>query len=187
MSTPTTDVHSDGRSDGPLEMVDTLISTLEDEYQALQTLTTHFQDQLGILRQKHLDGLEDATLKASEAVSQLDRLTQARTRQMRLVSRMLDLDGPPDLGAIATAVEDLDDGHAPSDQLRTLRQRIRAEADATQRQSEELRYALQYAADLGREMIAFLRGATSSAPAQVYTDSGQSPDADRDSLVNQIG
>lgn len=187
MNTPTTDSPSDGRSDGPLEMVDTLISTLEDEYQALQTLTTHFQDQLGILRQKHLDGLEDATLKASDAVSQLDRLTQARTRQMRLVGRMLGLDDTPELEAIAAAVEDLDDGRGPADRLRTLRERIRAEADASQRQSEELRYALQYAADLGREMIAFLRGATSTAPAQVYTDSGQSPDADRDSLVNQIG
>lgn len=183
MSTQTT--HSD--SDGPLEMVDTLISTLEDEYQALQALTACFQEQLGILRQKNLDGLEDATLQASEAVSELDRLTQARLRQMRLVGRMLDVGDRPDLGDIVDAVAALDAGDAPADRLRTLRQRMRAEAHATQQQSGELRYALQYAADLGREMIAFLRGATSTAPAQVYTDSGQSPDTDRDSLVNQIG
>jgi ribosomal 50S subunit-associated protein YjgA (DUF615 family) len=183
MNTPTTD----SASDGPLEMVDTLIATLEDEYQALQALSASFQAQLNILHQKNLDGLEDATLQASEAVSQLNRLTQARTRQLRLVGRLLNAGDDPDVGAITDAVDALDGGDARADRLRTLRQQMRAEADATQQQSAALRYALQYAADLGREMIAFLRGATASAPAQVYTDSGQSPDTDRDSLVNQIG
>ncbi len=183
MNTPT----ADSPSDGHLEMVEKLIATLEDEYQALQALSASFQEQLAILHQKNLDGLEDATLQASEAVSRLDRLTQARTRQMRLVGRLLDADDEPDLGGIAQAVVDLDGGAALAERLRTLRQQMRAEANATQQQSDELRYALQYAADLGREMIAFLRGATASAPAQVYTDSGQSPDTDRDSLVNQIG
>jgi len=183
MNTPT----ADSPSDGHLEMVEKLIATLEDEYQALQALSASFQEQLAILHQKNLDGLEDATLQASEAVSRLDRLTQARTRQMRLVGRLLDADDEPNLGGIAQAVVDLDGGAALAERLRTLRQQMRAEANATQQQSDELRYALQYAADLGREMIAFLRGATASAPAQVYTDSGQSPDTDRDSLVNQIG
>ena len=183
MSTPTTDSNSDGR----LEMVDKLITTLDDEYEALQTLSSCFEEQLSILRQKHLDGLEDATLKTSDAVSDLDRLTQARTRQMRLVGRMLDVEGTLDLGTVATAIDDLDEGESRAEALRTIRQRMRTEAAAVQQQSDELRYALQYAADLGREMIAFLRGATSTAPAQVYTDSGQSPNADRDSLVNKIG
>jgi len=183
MSTQSTNSNADGR----LEMVDTLITTLDDEYEALQALSASFDKQLSILRQQHLDGLEDATLATSDAVADLDRLTQARTRQMRLVGRMLDIDGPPDLGAVAAAVDNLDSGSTRAQQLRTIRQRMRTEAAAVQQQSGELRYALQYAADLGREMIAFLRGATSTAPAQVYTDSGQSPDADRDSLVNQIG
>jgi len=183
MSTQSTDSNADGR----LEMVDTLITTLDDEYVALQALSTCFEEQLSILRQKHLDGLEDATLETSDAVADLDRLTQARTRQMRLVGRMLGLDEAPALDAVADAVDALDGGSTRAEQLRTTRQRIRTEAAAVQRQSDELRYALQYAADLGREMIAFLRGATSTAPAQVYTDSGQSPNADRDSLVNKIG
>jgi ribosomal 50S subunit-associated protein YjgA (DUF615 family) len=183
MSTQTTDSNSDGR----LEMVDTLIATLDDEYAALQTLSSCFEAQLSIVRQKHLDGLEDATLETSDAVAELDRLTQARTRQMRLVGRMLSIDGTPDLDTVAAAVDELDDGAARAEQLRTIRQRVRTEAAAVRQQSDELRYALQYAADLGREMIAFLRGATSTAPAQVYTDSGQSPTADRDSLVNKIG
>jgi ribosomal 50S subunit-associated protein YjgA (DUF615 family) len=184
MSTQSTDSNADGR----LEMVDTLITTLDDEYKALQALSASFEKQLSILHQQHLDGLEDATLETSDAVADLDRLTQARTRQMRLVGRMLGIDDDaPDLGAVAAAVDDLDDGSARAEQLRTIRQRMRTEAAAVQQQSGELRYALQYAADLGREMIAFLRGATSTAPAQVYTDSGQSPNADRDSLVNQIG
>lgn len=174
-------------------MVDELISTLEAEHDALQALSARFEDQLAILRQKHLEGLEDATLQTSEAVAELDRLTQARTRQMRLVGRMLDLEhaapteDTSDLGAVLMAVDDLDGGSDRADRLRTLRQRMKAEARAVKQQSEELRYALQYAADLGREMIAFLRGATSSAPAQVYNDAGQSPDTDRDSLVNEIG
>jgi len=183
MSTQSTNSNADGR----LEMVDTLITTLDDEYTALQALSASFEKQLAILREKHLDGLEGATLETSDAVADLDRLTQARTRQMRLVGRMLGLDESPELDAVADAVDALDDGAARAEQLRTLRQRMRTEAAAVQRQSDELRYALQYAADLGREMIAFLRGATSTAPAQVYTDSGQSPNADRDSLVNQIG
>ncbi len=183
MNTQSTDSNADGR----LEMVDTLITTLDDEYAALQALSTCFEKQLSILRQKHLDGLEDATLETSDAVADLDRLTQARTRQMRLVGRMLGLDEASELDAVAGAVDDLDDGTARAEQLRTIRRRMRTEAAAIQQQSGELRYALQYAADLGREMIAFLRGATSTAPAQVYTDSGQSPNADRDSLVNQIG
>lgn len=183
MNTPTTDSASDGR----LEMVDTLISTLDEEYQALQALSDRFEDQLAILRQQRLEGLEEATLQTSDAVSTLDRLTQARTRQQRLVGRMLGGDETPALDAVADAVAALDGGAEYAAQLRTLRQRMRAEAQAVQQQSDELRYALQYAADLGREMIAYLRGATASAPAQVYTDSGQSPDTERDSLVNKIG
>lgn len=183
MSTPTTDSNSDGR----LEMVDKLIATLDDEYAALQALSSCFEAQLSILRQKHLDGLEDATLETSDAVSRLDRLTQARTRQMRLVGRMLDVEDTDDLSAVADEVAAVEGGESYAQQLQTLRDRMRSEAAAVQQQSDELRYALQYAADLGREMIAFLRGATSTAPAQVYTDSGQSPTADRDSLVNKIG
>ena len=64
---------------------------------------------------------------------------------------------------------------------------MRVQATSTQKISDELEYALEYAATLGREMIAFLRGATAAPPAQVYTDSGQSRDTDRDSLVNKIG
>lgn len=168
-------------------MVEELIRTLRNEHEALRTLTQRFQAQLDILRQQNLDGLEDATLHTSEAVAQLDRLTQARTRQTRLVGRMLEVDAPPDLTKIAEAVRGLDADHDLPDRLLALREQMRAQAKTTQRISDELEYALQYAAALGREMIAFLRGATSPPPAQVYTDSGQSPDSDKDSLVNQIG
>lgn len=175
------------RSEGRLEMIEELITTLNNEYEALQTLAQRFQSQLAILRQKNLDGLEEATLQASEAVSKLDRLTQARTRQMRLVGRMLEMTGTPDLATIAEAARPLDEDGALHRRLLDLRRQMREQAATTQQLSDELGYALQYAAALGREMIAFLRGATSSPPAQVYTDSGQSPDTDRDSLVNKIG
>ena len=99
----TTETHSEGH----LEMVEKLIATLDDEYEALQALTERFQHQLDILRQRNLDGLEDATLQASEAATRLDRLSQARMRQMRLVGRILEVDDSPDLAKIADAVQDL--------------------------------------------------------------------------------
>lgn len=182
MSTSTTP-----SSEGRLEMVEELIATLQNEYEALRTLTKRFQTQLDILHQRNLDGLEAATLHTSEAVAHLDRLTQARTRQTRLVGRLMEVDAPPDLAKIAAAVRALDEDPDLHRRLLDLRQQMRTQAKATQRLSEELAHALQYAAALGREMIAFLRGATSPPPAQVYTDSGQSPDPDKDSLVNQIG
>lgn len=182
MSTPTRTPR-----EGRIEMVEELIATLHDEHEALCALAHRFQNQLDILRQHDLDGLEDATLETSAAVSKLDRLTQARVRQTRLVGRLLEIDGPPNLTQIAEALRARGNHDDLYRQLLDLRETMQAEAQATKRLSEELEYALQYAAALGREMIAFLRGATASPPAQVYTDSGQSPDPDKDSLVNQFG
>lgn len=171
-----------------LPIVQTLIDTLEEEHEALTDLADALERQLTVLRQKDLDELESATHRTSEAATRLDNVSTTRKRQMRLVARMLDAEEDATLDTLAEAARTASDASEDTpDRLHALRTRIRKQAHHVETVAEELEYALQYAASVGREMIAFLRGAPSQPTAQGYTERGQSFTPETHSMLNQVG
>lgn len=171
-----------------LPIVQKLINTLDNEHEALRTLAEALERQLEILRENDLRELEPATQQTSEATAHLEKVSAARKRQMRLVARMLDIGDDPTLEALAEAARTAND--APADaprQLQSLRTNIHEQASRVETIAEELEYALQYAASVGQEMIAFLRGGRSQPTAQGYTERGQSSTPETPSMLNQLG
>lgn len=168
-------------------LVQTLIETLEKEHDALTTLADALDRQLSILRDEDLNDLEAATRQTSEATAALEQVSTARKRQMRLTRRMLDIGDEAALDALADATEAQHNDPASARRLRTLQRQIHESAHRIQTVSDELEYALQYAASVGQEMIAFLRGGTSSPAAQGYTERGDHSTPEPESVLNQIG
>lgn len=170
-----------------LPVVQKLITTLEQEYDALSILADQLDEQLDILRQKDLGELDACTHRTSETVAKLDSLSQARRRQMRLAGRMLNVGDAPTLDQLADAARQQEGADEAARRLLDLRTQMHDQAEYVQRRSEELEQALQYAASLGRKMISFLRGGDNAPPARVYTSKGQSSTPDTQSLLNQVG
>lgn len=169
-------------------MTEKLLATLSKECEALQALHTHFERQLTCIRNQELDRLEALTHEASDTLTKLNALSQARARQMRLARRLFDLSAGASLEAVADAVEDAPD--ASDEQAATLRARredIRTWAARTQELADELSFALEHAASLGREVISVLRAPVSPPPAQGYTKTGETTSTDQNSFVNQVG
>ena len=178
------DIHTQPRN----PVVEKLIETLENERAALETLAADLNEQLTLLRERDLGDLEGHTHSTSESVAKLDAITKARTRQMRLVGRMLGIDGEPTLKALAEAAQSDPDTQADGRQLMAMRTKLREQAKLVKERSEELEQALRYAASVGQKMIAFLRGGGQSPPqAQGYNQQGTSEAPDADPLLNQIG
>jgi len=169
-------------------VVDTLIETLEEERDALSDLAADLDEQLKLLRSQDLGDLEGSTRSTSESVTALGAIREARARKMRLAGRMLGVGNVPTLTDLADAAQAAPDTRAQGRRLRALRTELREQAQDVQQRSEELEQALRYAASVGREMIAFLRGGGQRPPqAQGYNQQGTSEAPDAHPLLNQIG
>lgn len=167
-------------------MTEKLLETLSEEDEALRALHSQFSRMRDELRDQQVNQLETITREASNLLSEIDRLAQARARQMRLARRLLGLDDHATLDDVAAAMDEQGAGQLAR-RLRRQRDQIRTRAQQIQEQANELTFALEYASSLGREMLSILRGASSSAPAQGYTKRGGEADTDPDSLVNTVG
>ncbi len=168
-------------------LVNTLIDTLEQEQDALTALADALDHQLDVLRDEDLNDLEAATRQTSEAAAALEQVSTARKRQMRLTRRMLDLNDDATLDLLADATAAQHNDPASARRLRSLRSQLHEEAARVESVSEELEYALQYAASVGQEMIAFLRGGSTTPAARGYTERGQQSTPEPESVLNQIG
>lgn len=169
-------------------VVEKLIETLQNERAALEQLAADLDEQLTLLRGQDLSDLEGCTHSTSESVAALDAITKARTRQMRLVGRILNVDGEPTLKALAEAARANPDTREAGQRLMALRTELREQAQLVQNRSDELEQALRYAASVGRKMITFLRGGGQSPPqAQGYNQQGASSSPDAHPLLNQLG
>ncbi|HEX7069266.1 MAG TPA: hypothetical protein VF190_00605 [Rhodothermales bacterium] len=166
-----------------------LLSTLESEAETLGRLGHTFELQLEALRNRQQDLLEQSTLQANDEVANLARLRQMRERQMRLLGRTLDLNADS-----ATLSDMLDRmatdprSHVLVGRLRTARGLVHARARETQDRCIALEGALQFAVQVGREMMHALQGLDQPVPAPVYTAQGGARQASAPrSLLNHVG
>ncbi len=125
---------------------------------------------------------------ASETIGTLGGLRARRERQMRLLSRILRLDGDEaTLQQLAAAVDSHPDTGPWGADLLEARAAVREQAKTTHRICEQLDFALQYAVGLGREMLQAMQD-LDRPPTSVYTAQGQTSRAIVPrSIVNKVG
>ena len=174
---------------GPLALAEQLLSTLQQEQVALDHLSAYVEQQLAALRVRQQEAIAEATTQASEAMNELDRLRQLRERQARLLGRVLHVEADPNaLTALAEALAQLPEGEATGAQLLDVRSRVRERAATTRQHCSELAFALQYAVQLGHEMIQALQGLDAPPPARVYTARGETTQGSSPrSFLNKVG
>lgn len=178
------------RAGGPLPLAESLLKTLQEEQETLARLESLFAAHRDALRENRQDLLEEATNRTNDLVSALARLRQARDRQMRLLGRVLHVEGEaPSLVQIADAIRPHEGGEEAARQLLDQRRAIHAHAARAQQQCGELEFALNYAIDLGREMLQAIQGVdAATAPARVYTPKGASAQpSTQHSFLNTLG
>lgn len=174
---------------GPATIAANLLSTLQEEATLLDQLRGCFDEQMDALRGQAPDRLETATQDANEIVNRMNQLRQVRLRQMRLMGRVLRLDSAPvTLAALAEALQATPDGRTVSQQLLDTRTTLRSLARTTQQQCEDLEFTLQYALQLGREMLETIKGLDTPPPTKVYTARGDARQTTTPrSLLNRVG
>lgn len=180
---------SDIQRTGPAAMAATLVTTLEAERESLTRLCGCFEAQLEALRTRAQDRMQEVTIEANEEVANLSRLRQTRERQTRLLGRMLQLDADnATLTELADTLVRLADGDDIGHHLLDVRTRVRAKAQETHERCQELEFALQYAVQLGREMMQAMQGLDTAPPTRVYTATGSAArTTSTRSLLNHVG
>jgi hypothetical protein len=173
---------------GPVPLAGALLATLKQECEALARLARCFEVQIEAMRSRVPDGLEAATLSVTEEVGALASIQQNRERQTRLLARMLSLEDRADLSQIAEAIRQKGIGGNAGPSLLEVRDSARKMALAAQERCQELEFALNYAADLGRDMLMAVQGAGHKTPTLAYTAKGHAaPGHTGRSFMNQKG
>lgn len=184
--TPQTgDAPAPGRLDG---LVTTVLDSLGRERDALEALQGGLDAQLEALRAQDRAALDAATQDVNETSARLERCRQARLRQMRLLTRVLGLDAEATLGDCADALAARPGAAEHGHGLAALRADIRERAGTIQRRCEEIEFALQYAVQLGRDMLQTLQALDAPAPSRGYTATGAATTAPTHrSFLNRVG
>ena len=173
---------------GPEALVQGLLGTLDDESEALEELTHLFQRQLEVVRSSPEPVGEELVEAVSNVVGRLGRLRAGRERQTRLLCRVLKLEmEAPALAELAEALS----GHATlsayGEAVRDARTEVRHEARQARRAGEALNFALQYAEELGRELMQVAHGQKAPAGPQTYTATGRPSRPASRSMMNHVG
>lgn len=184
-----TDQHAKDAQHGPAALTSSLLETLEEERAALVRLHDHFDDHLGALRERQQERIAEATDRTNEEISMLAKLKQARDRKVRLLGRVLRVEKPQ------ASVEDLiaslrSDSHtAPAaEELSAMREKVRRQAEQTQKRCRDFEFTLHYAVNLGRELLQAAQGFESQGAGRHYTAKGGAVDSSNPrSFVNRIG
>ncbi len=173
---------------GPEALASSLIATLQDEYESLVRLRGHFDDHILALRQREKDGIDEATHRTHDEINVLANLKNQRDRKMRLLRRVLRLEGEQstieDVCGRLDAEETAAEGTA---EIRRLRREIRAEAVRTRKRCRDLEFALEYAVHLGRDLLQALQGTSPAVATKVYTPKGGAIESAGNSFVNKVG
>jgi len=174
---------------GSAGLVEALIETLRQEADEMKRLKTHFERQLEAVRTQRLDEHEQALHEAGETVGTLGRLHIQRTRKMRLLGRVLKVEGEDvTLQQLLAALGAHPELGASEAALQEARAAAQAQASQAREACEHLDFALQYAVGLGREMLQAIQALDRPPPASVYTARGDtSRAAAPSSLVNKVG
>lgn len=169
-------------------LIDTLVDTLRAEADALDELNGLLDRQLEALRAGTPEKLAELAVKTHECTAELDTLRQKRTRQTRLVGRVLGVEAQDTSVEALIAALDERPSRDVDERLPEACAAIENRTQKTQQRGETLRFALQYAAELNRELLAAMHGAADGVDGQMYTATGQSQGATANrSFVNAIG
>lgn len=174
---------------GPDALATSLLSTLQEEYDALVRLRGHFDEHILALRERRKEGIDEATHRTNDEISTLARLKQQRDRKMRLLGRVLRIDG--DRPTIEEVAHRLDSEASTNDAARDIRRlqgSIRTEAVRTRARCHDLGFALEYAVHLGRDLLQALQGMSPTGATKVYTPKGGAVESSgTSSFVNKVG
>lgn len=157
---------------GTLELAQALAGTLLEEERALTRLAGLFEEQLEALRMHQSGVLDHATTRTTEEISTLGQIRHTRERQVRLLCRMLRVTTNPSILALTGALNEMAGAGAVAAELQAIRERVRTRAEAAQARCDEMEFALQYAIQLGREIVQTLQGVGGAGSARVYTAAG---------------
>jgi hypothetical protein len=175
---------------GPDALASSLLETLEEEHGSLLRMHRQFDQQLAAIRSQDHELIESAALITNDEVNILARLKQKRDRQIRLLGRVLRLEGETvSIKDVAAAFLLSSDTAGVGTDILELRERIRAQALRTQERCRDLEFALDYSVHLGRELLQALQGIEAPAGGRHYTSKGgtvESTPGTR-SFVNRIG
>ncbi len=176
-------------ANGPDGLVQALIESLRQEQAELGKLEAQFGRQLDALREQQPEQQEHAMHEASETIGTLDRLRTGRERQMRLLGRVLKIEGEETaLRQLAAAIDSHPEAGPLGADLLEARAAVREQAQKTRQICEHLDFALQYAVGLGREMLQAMKDLDRPPPPCVYTARGNTSRAPTPrSFVNKVG
>ncbi|HET6569084.1 MAG TPA: flagellar export chaperone FlgN [Rhodothermales bacterium] len=173
---------------GPASQAATLLATLRNEHAALKRLSAHFDAQLAALQDRNPERLDAATQQVAEEMNTVIRLRQARERQMRLLARVMELDDGGTLTLIAERLQDDTETYDVGAGLAEIREHVLARAKETHRKGQVLAFAIQYASQIGLEMMQTIQGVQVPVSALVYNAAGGTSHATpRTSYLNRVG
>ena len=169
-------------------LTDALVGTLHDEADALDELNALLRQQLEALHDNAPDCLEDLAMQTQECTATLDALRQKRTRQKRLLGRVLEVEGKaPSLATLSAVLQQRADGEE-GERLAQARTTVAGRARQARQRGETLNFALQYAAELNRDLLLAMQGAITGKDGHTYTARGHAQRAAAErSLVNAVG
>lgn len=177
-----------GATAGAESVAEALLVTLTSEADTLSRLSQTFELQIEALRTRQHDLLEQATLQANDEVANLARLRQTHERQMRLLGRTIGMEAEE--ATLQAMIDRLSAIEAAglADRLRRSRASLRTRAGAAQTRCRELEGALQFAVQIGRELMQALHGLEMPPGSGVYTAKGGAGQTTTPRpLLNQMG
>jgi len=173
---------------GPASLAAALLSILQEEYAALARLSGHFDTQLAALQSRNPDQLDAGTQQVAEEMNSVIRLRQTRERQMRLLARVMGLASTDALTLIAERLRDDTETYDVGTSLMEIRERVLARAREAHKKGQVLSFAIQYASQIGLEMMQAIQGVQVPVSALVYNAAGGTSHATpRMSYVNRVG
>lgn len=174
--------------EGPAALAGTLLETLQQEQAALLAMGEQLSQQLAAVRTNELEALEQATFGVNESAATLDRLRQTRTRQLRLLGRVLHLEPDASFEDTVAALDHQGNSDTHGPQLLKARTQIHAQADQTRLRFLELRFLLRYAIGLGRAKAQAFQELNTASSTNVYTAKGTTTRSTPSrSFVNKVG
>ncbi|MDQ7041200.1 MAG: flagellar export chaperone FlgN [Rhodothermus sp.] len=171
----------------PSNILQQFVESIKAELNLLEQLEQSFETQLEALRSHQHEMLEQAAIRTSQLVTQLERLQQKRAGKGRLLRRLLHLDLAAPTEQLLAALEAHPESQAAARTLRQLQQQLQERLHQTRQRCETLEFSLKYAIQIGQELLELLQLLNQPAH-RIYTPTGQTRQTcPKRSVVNRLG
>lgn len=180
----------DQQAKGPASLAATLLDTLEEECASLARLQDQLNRQMAAIREHDQQAVEETAIRTSDEVNILARLKLTRDRQIRLLGRVLRIEGETiSLREVAEALETAEATRRIGMRLADLRDDVSAQAGETRERCRDLEFALEYSVHLGRELLQAIQGVDMAAGGRHYTSHGSAVESagTQRSFLNRVG